>query len=398
VCRQPDTPAAEGAARLELADVFRLFAHELPELTAHRAAVVRDIMRCRTPELGGHVDECDECGRTLVLYNSCRNRHCPKCQSLSQARWLEARQADLLPVEYFHVVFTVPAVLRPVFLAQPRTCYKLLFAAVAETLKEVAENPARLGARIGLTAMLHTWTQKLLYHPHVHCIVPGGGIAPDGARWLSCKPRFFLPVKVLSVVFRAKLLDKLETALAKGDIRTPKSLPHQWLQHAAAKTWIVYSKRPFAGPTQVLRYLGSYTHRIAFSNHRLVGIDSRKVTFWYRDRADGNKRKLLTLDAVEFLRRFLRHVVPKRFVRIRHYGFLANPVRRNRVALCRTLLGAQPSPGGDPTSRETWQELLLRLTGIDPTLCPACKVGHMMRVRVLQPSVTVSLPGRATSP
>ncbi len=359
-------------------------------------------MSCRTAELGGHVLACDECGYWTILYNSCRNRHCPKCQSLKQARWLEARQADLLPVEYFHVVFTVPDVLRPVFLAQPKRCYSLLFAAVAETLREVALTPERLGARIGLTAMLHTWTQTLLYHPHIHCIVPGGGLNSERTRWVSCKSGFFLPVGVLSAVFRGKLLEKLEAAVVNGDVESPKGLPARWLEHAAEKKWVVHSKPPFAGPEQVLRYLGRYTHRIALSNHRLVGLEGRNVTFRYKDRSDGDKPKLLTLDAVAFLRRFLLHVVPAGFMRIRHYGFLANSVRRKAIALCRALLTvAEPEHdgSGEPVpDSETWQELLQRLTGVDVTLCPTCKEGHLVRVQLVPRATTWSVPGRATSP
>ena len=403
MCRQGAAQEDEGSERHELADVMRDFGPELSELTLDQARVVRDIARCRTPDLGGQVHECDQCGHREFVFKSCCNRHCPKCQSLKQARWIQARQAELLPVSYFHVVFTIPSVLRSVFRANSRVCLNLLFAAVSETLQEVALNPARLGARIGFTAVLHTWTQKLCYHPHVHCIVAGGGINADGTQWVSSKRRFFLPVRILSTVFRGKLLDKLERAQHKGELRQPKSLPDRWLQDAAKKKWVIYSKHPFAGPEQVLSYLGGYTHRIAFSNHRLVALRGRLVTFRWKDRSDGNKTKLLTLDAVDFLRRFLLHVMPRGFMKIRHYGFLANSVRRESIALCRKLLAvdeqetdtaAENAPTG-----ETWQELLQRLTGTDVTLCPTCKVGHLVPRDWIRPTGGKwSILGRATSP
>ena len=402
MCCQP--AAAPGAAppTLELADLFRQFAHELPRLTLDQARVVADIIACRTAQLGGHLNQCDHCGHQDISYNSCRNRHCSKCQGLQQARWLDARQADLLPVEYFHVVLTVPRVLGPVFLANRRLCYNLLFAAASETLQEVALNPARLGARIGFIAVLHSWTQKLGFHPHLHCIVPGGGLSADATQWVSSRRRFFLPVRILATVFRGKLLSKLETALKKGELKTPKDHSPRWLEHAAQKKWIVYCKAPFAGPEQVLSYLGRYTHRIALSNHRLVTLKGRQLTFRWKDRADGNKSKLLTLDAADFLRRFLLHVVPKGFMRIRHYGFLANSVRRKSIALCRTLL-APDQPLHDEIESlavpETWHQLLQRLTGIDVTLCPVCETGHLVPRKPIPPNPRAwIIPGRATSP
>lgn len=307
-CCQTAAPIGEAARPLELADIFRRFRDELPALTSEQQKAVRDITSCRTEVLGGHVHQCDHCGHRQEVYNSCRNRHCPKCQNLEQARWLEARQAELLPVEYFHVVFTVPDVLKAIFLGNKSACYKLLFAAVSETLKEVALNPDHLGARIGFIAVLHTWTQKLHFHPHVHCIVPGGGLNPEGSQWVSAKPGFLLPVSVLKLVFRGKLLDKLEKAVRQGEVRFAHGDAATLLQQAARKSWVIYSKPPFAGPGQVLRYLGRYTHRVAISNDRLVQMCGRQVTFRHKDRTDGNKTKLLTLDAVEFLRRFLVHV------------------------------------------------------------------------------------------
>ena len=398
-CCQAAAPIGEAARPLELADVFEQFGDELLALTSEQQKVVRDITSCRTAVLGGHVHQCDHCGHRQEVYNSCRNRHCPKCQSLQQARWLEARQAELLPVEYFHVVFTIPEELKAIFLSNKAVCYKLLFAAVAETLKEVALNPDHLGARIGFIAVLHTWTQTLLFHPHVHCIVPGGGLSPDGSRWVSAKPGYLLPIKVLSLVFRGKLLDTLEKAMHQDEVHVPSKDATTLLLQAARKSWVVYCKPPFAGPAQVLRYLGQYTHRTAISNSRLVQMSERQVTFRYKDRADGNKTKLLTLDAVEFLRRFLVHVLPKGFVRIRHYGLLANGIKQQRIASCRQLLGAIGEGAQPDAEAETWQELLERLTGVDVTRCPVCDTGHMVpRHRISTTRRPWNLPGRARSP
>ena len=398
-CCQAAAPVEVAARPLELADIFRRFSDELPTLTSEQQKAVRDITSCRTEALGGHVYQCDHCHHRQEMYNSCRNRHCPKCQSLEQARWLEARYAELLPVEYFHVVFTVPDELKALFLVNRATCYKLLFAAVAETLKDVALNPDHLGARIGFIAVLHTWTQKLLFHPHIHCIVPGGGLAPDGSQWVSAKPGFLLPVQVLSLVFRGKLLDKLEQAVHQGEVRLSNKDATTLLQQAARKSWVVYSKPPFAGPDQVLRYLGRYTHRTAISNSRLVQMIGRQVTFRYKDRADGNKTKLLTLDALEFLRRFLVHVLPKGFVSIRYYGLLANSIKAQRIALCHQLLGADDRSASPDRDAETWQELLERLTGIDVTRCPVCNTGHMApKYRIPATARRWHLRGKARSP
>jgi hypothetical protein len=392
-------PRAERPS-LELADVFRAVGVRMEGLSSEQRQAAGAITRCRTAALGGHVDACGDCGHREISYNSCRNRHCPKCQGLSQARWVEARQQDLLPVEYFHVVFTVPDDLNPLFLANPRAAIDLLFSAAAETVQDVALTPKHLGARVGLTAVLHTWTQKLLYHPHLHCIVPGGGLDPSGKRWISCRPGFFLPVRVFSKVFRGKLLSRLEDALTRGKLKTPGGADaKQLLRKASCHDWVVYSKPPFAGPEQVIRYLGQYTHRIALSNHRLVSMENGQVTFRWKDRADGDQKKLLTLDAVQFLRRFLLHVLPRGLVRIRHYGLLANSVRKQRLEICRKLLDAPvPAPKSD-SKPETWQALMLRLTGKDVTICPACHKGHMVRTELLPPALaTWSLPGRGTSP
>jgi hypothetical protein len=370
----------------ELADVFRAHGQRLAGLSAQQRRVVAAITSCRTAALGGHARECDRgCGYAEISYNSCRDRHCPKCQGLERVRWQEARAEDLLPVPYFHLVFTVPDALHPIFLAHPRVAYDLLFAAVAQTVTQVAAS--RLGARIGMTAVLHTWTQTLRYHPHVHAIVPGGGLDRCGPHWVAAGKRFFVAVRVLSTVLRGKLLAALERAVASGRIEARirgDVEAGRLLREAARKTWVVYCKPPFAGPEQVLTYLGRYTHRIAISNERILSMDGDTVTLSYRDRADGDRRKATTLRAEAFLRRFLLHVLPKGFVRIRHYGLLANAVRKERVALCRKLLGlAEGTTERGP--RESWAELLLRLTGEDVTRCPRCG-GHLRATREIAPS------------
>lgn len=370
-----------GRSKLELADIFREHADRLPALSGQQVRVVRDITECRTAALGGHIHECDACGHRLVSYNSCRNRHCPKCQHLEQARWREAQQGTLLPVEYHHVVFTVPDTLHPLFLGNPKQAYALLFAAVAETLREVALRPKNLGARIGFSAVLHTWTQTLLYHPHLHCIVTGGGLHADGTRWVSAKPRFLFAVRILAEVFRGKLLDKLERALDDGAMRSCGEKPNDRLRKAARKDWVVYSKPPLAGPEQVLDYFGRYTHRVAISNERLVSMERAQVTFRWKDRAHGNQAKLMRLDATEFMRRFLLHVLPRGLMRIRHYGLLANPLKRKLIPVCRDLLGVETTDADDAAiaqGPETWQELLRRLSGKDVTVCPKCGKGHLL--------------------
>jgi hypothetical protein len=308
----------------------------------------------------------------------------------------------VLPVEYHHVVFTIPQELHPIFMASPKVAIDLLFRAVSETLLEVALNPKRLGAKIGFTAVLHTWTQILLYHPHIHCIVPGGGLSPSGDRWISAESGFFLPVLALSKVFRGKLLSLLEETASKGELQMASQEIPPLLARAALKNWVVYSKPPVAGPEQVLDYLSRYTHRIAISNDRLVSLEDGRVTFRWKDRAHGNQQKLMTLEAAEFLRRFLLHVLPRGLVRIRHYGLLANGCRRGRLAQCRMFLGVPPEDRDVADKRmgsETWQAALLRLTGKDVTRCPQCKQGHLHEIQVLHRTAPgVRLLGRATSP
>jgi len=338
---------------------------------------MRAIETCRTAALGGHVEQCGHCSHIRVSYNSCRNRHCPKCQSLARARWLERRKAELLPTEYFHVVFTLPEQIVPIAFQNPKTVYGILFRAAAQTLLTIARDPRHLGAELGILAVLHSWGQTLQHHPHVHCVVPGGGLAPDGTRWVACRPGFFLPVRVLSRLFRRLFLEGLEAAFAAGKLGFFNALadlarPAAFARRLAAlrqRDWVVYAKRPFAGPEQVLAYLGRYTHRVAIANSRLVALENGRVSFHWKDYRHHDKRKLMTLDAEEFLRRFLLHALPNGFHRIRHYGFLANRQREAKLALCRRLLAAEPPPA---PVRLDYRERMRQLTGRDLERCARC--------------------------
>ena len=329
---------------------------------------------------------------------TCRNRHCPKCQGVQQFRWLAAQQQHLLPIEYHHVVFTIPDRLHTFFRANPRLTYGLLFAAVAETLHDVAENPKNLGAKIGFSCVLHSWTQKLLFHPHLHCIVTGGGLHPDGQRWVAAKPGFLFPVRILGRVFRGKLLRKLELSLDRRHLQTAEPAPYALLRAAARKDWVVYSKPPFAGPEQVLRYLGRYTHRVAISNQRLVALEKGHVIFRWRDRANGNSNQLMTLEVAEFVRRFLLHLVPRGLMRIRHFGLLANPTRRKHLERCRSLLGVEVDPSSaDELSKPSQSlEQAIELRTLHP--CPQCGTGTLIVVGRLMPGTRICAPPRARAP
>lgn len=370
--------AARSGHSPELADIFKAHAPPPEELGRERGRVVRDVVSCRTPLLGGHLQVCDHCGREKPFYNSCRNRHCPKCQSLEQARWVEAQQQQLLPVPYFHLVFTVPTALHPLFLADRRGSYALLFEAAIGALHAVCQR--RLGATPGTIAVLHTWSQTLLFHPHLHCIVTGGGLDAARDRWIAARPGFLVPVRALSKVFRGKLLDLLERALRDESAVVGPDLGQRLLRQAAAKPWIVYSKAPMAGPAQVLRYLGRYTHRIAIGNERLVALENGQVTFRYRDRRHGNLSRQLTIAAPDFVRRFLLHVLPHGFVRVRHFGILANVCRARLLARARETLRSPAPARSDNSHRESWQELFQRVTGLDPNRCPYCGRGPLRRV------------------
>ncbi len=377
-------PSAVSTA--EVADIFRLHAHKLPFITAEQNAIIEQLTSCRTASLGGHVLKCERCGYQQISYNSCRNRHCPKCQSLNRARWVEDRRAELLPVPYFHVVFTIPECLNPVALYNKAVVYNLLFRAVSQTLKEVAANPNNLGARIGFIALLHTWDQKLNLHPHIHCVVPGGGFDREKSRWIRTSKNYFLPVQILSTVFRGKLLSFLEKAFLERQLSfsairqnlNDRATFKQLLKTSCSSNWVVYSKPPFSGPDRVLRYLGRYTHRIAISNNRIQSVTEESVSFRFKDRKNQNKPKTMTVDAVLFIRRFLFHILPKGFVRIRHYGFLGSPTKKEALALCRELLGENCPDQASESVPETWQEFMQYLTGEDPTLCPICKKGRLI--------------------
>ena len=336
---------------LEVADLIRAAGQQFIErsrqwLTGQHLKVLAAIERCRTAALGGHLDECSRCGNRAISYNSCRNRHCPKCQTNARDRWIEARRKELLPTRYVHVVFTLPHLLAPLALRNKKFIYDLLFRTSAETLIEVARDPKHLGAEIGFFSVLHTWTQKLEHHPHVHCVVPAGGLSLDHSRWVHPRYPFFLPVKVLGRVFRGKFVATLKRAFADGTLGFHghlQSLASQkafssFLRQLFRHDWVVYSKRPFGGPEHVLHYLGCYTHRVAISNHRLVSLADDKITFRWRDSAHGNQQSLMTLSVDEFLRRFLLHLLPPGFVRIRHFGFLANRRRAALLPLCSQFL------------------------------------------------------------
>jgi len=380
----------------EVADIFRRYGeayrqrHAGSLSTAQRRAMSA-IELCRTAALGGHVEQCDSCGHQRICYNSCRSRACPKCQSLARAQWLDERQAELLDTEYFHVVFTVPYEIATVAYQNKSEVYNILFRAAADTLRMIAADPTHLGAEIGFFGILHSWGQNLTFHPHAHFIVPGGGISPDGTRWISCRPGFFLPVRVLSRLFRRLFLEYLERAHQAGKLRFFSSLQHlgeraAFLGHLALARkaeWVVYAKPPFAGPQQVLEYVGRYTHRTAISNNRLLSADDDKVRFRWKDYRNGDRPGTMTLTADEFIRRFLLHVLPEGFQRIRYYGFFGNRHRKQKLARCRELLGmpeAQP-PADEPPA--DYQDCYEAVVGSSLKECPVCRRGHMVRLELL---------------
>jgi hypothetical protein len=375
--------------RLEVAEVFREFTPAFLQrygdtISPDQRRVLWDVARCRTAELGGHIEECDRCGHRRHAYNSCRNRHCPKCQAASRAQWLEERSAELLPVEYFHVVFTLPHEIGPLALQNQRRIYGMLFQAAAESLLTIAADPRHLGAQIGFLSVLHTWGQNLHLHPHVHCVVPGGGLSPDRSQWIACRPGFFLPVRVLGRLFRAKFLSFLRDAYDRRQILFHGQQRHledpvHFRQLVAAmkeKDWVVYAKPPFGGPEIVLKYLARYIHRVAISNYRLIAIEDGKVHFYWKDYADGKRQKTMALDGVEFIRRFLLHVVPSGFMRIRHFGFLAHRHRTEKLELCRRFLNGEQVPNREIVAKPTDQGTLQ--AAVPPDLCPACKAGRLI--------------------
>jgi hypothetical protein len=380
----------------EVADVFRRYGEEYREqygasMSPAQRRVMTNIEVCRTSVLGGHLERCDQCGYERNAFNSCRDRHCPKCQCLARAQWIEKRQSELLDVPYFHVVFTVPEEIAAIAYQNKEVVYGILFQTTAETLKTIAADPEHLGAEIGFFAVLHSWGQNLLFHPHLHCVVPGGGLSPDGQRWIPCRPDFFLPVRVLSRLFRRLFLESLERWFDSGKLQFFNALESlrqrrafvQLVDRMKACEWVVYAKRPFAGPPQVLDYVGRYTHRVAISNHRLLDIENGQVRFQWKDYRDGGQLKTMTLSADEFVRRFLLHVLPDGLQRIRYYGLLGNRYRKTKLDQCRLLLGmptpVEPNNPAEKDYRDRYEEL----TGDSLYQCPRCKQGRMLVIEVL---------------
>jgi hypothetical protein len=393
----------------EVADIFRCYgeayrAQHDASLSTGQRRVMTAIELCRTAALGGHVEACDQCGHRRIAFNSCRDRHCPRCQSLARAQWLDDRRAELLDTQYFHVVFTLPEPIAAISYQNKALVYGLLFRATAETLRTIAADPKHLGAEIGFFAVLHTWGQNLLHHPHLHCVVTGGGLSRDGHRWIACKPGFFLPVRVLSRLFRRLFLEHLEKAFEAGQLKFFSGLQNlsehdafrRYLAPLRKAEWVVFAKPPFAGPEQVLDYVGRYTHRVAISNNRLVAIEDGKVAFRWKDYRHGNRQKVMTVATDEFIRRFLLHVLPEGFHRIRYYGFLGNRYRAQKLARCRDLLGMPvPEPSRAPSAKD-YRDRYEDLTGHSLRQCPACRQGEMIIIETFD-GVTGPPPYRDTS-
>jgi hypothetical protein len=397
--------------KLEVADVLHRYGEAYrEEHSASLSTVQRRIMSaiefCRTAALGSHLEKCDQCQHERTCYDSCRNRHCTKCQSLARAQWIEDRQAELLDTEYFHVVFTLPEEIATIAYQNKKVVYSILFRAASETLRTIAADPKHLGAEIGFFAVLHSWGQNLLFHPHLHCVVSGGGLSPNSDRWISCRPGFFLPVRVLSRLFRRLFLQLLEKAFEDDQLRFLSTLRHlqgspafhHYLHPLRQAEWVVYAKPPFAGPQQVLDYVGRYTHRVAISNNRLLDIEDGHVQFRYKDYRHDNQQKTMTLSADEFIRRFLLHVLPDGFQRIRYYGFLGNRYRQLKLARCRQLLGmtSADKTAQEPEPQKDYRDRYEELTGISLRLCPVCRQGRMIRVEP-QAAITASPTLRNTS-
>jgi hypothetical protein len=388
--------------KLEVADILRRYgetyrAEHEGSLSVAQRRVMQAITACRTAALGGHREQCDTCEHQRIAYNSCRNRHCPKCQSLARAAWIEQRQAQLLDCEYFHVVFTVPEEIASIAYQNKAVLYNILFAATSETLRAIAADPKHLGAEIGFFAVLHTWGQSLMHHPHLHCVVPGGGLSANGTRWIACRPGFFLPVRVLSRFFRRRFLELLHQAHHRGELEFFSAL--QGLRDAKAfrayldplrkKEWVVYAKAPFAGAQQVLDYVGRYTHRVAISNNRLLDIEDGHVTFRWKDYRDGDAQKTMSLAACEFIRRFLLHVLPPGLQRIRYYGWMGHRHREEKLALCRQHLQMDPKTQAaqDLEAPTDYRDRVQALTGVSLSQCPICRKGHMVTVeRISRPA------------
>ncbi len=376
----------------EVADIFRMYKDSYQEtnvLTPLQSKVIGSITACRTAKLGGHIDECDNCGVIRVSYNSCRDRHCPKCQAMSGEKWIEARKSDLLPIGYFHNVFTLAHELNDLVPGNEKIMYDILFKSAIETLQEFAKN--ELGGVLGITAVLHTWSQLLKRHIHLHCIVTGGALSLEGSNWVSLQYEYLFPVLALSEVFKGKYCDKLENATTKGKLKLfgkTNKLKRQiefkeFIRKLKEKEWVVFSKEPFGKPEDVLRYLGRYTHRVAISNRRILSITNGEVTYSYKDNLDDGKVKEMKISCHEFIKRFLFHVLPSGFMKIRHYGILGGS--KEKLKICKKLLKVVvPDIGG--TEKESYEDMLLRLTGEDIKVCPCCLIGKMKRKEVIHPN------------
>jgi hypothetical protein len=383
--------------KLEVADIFRRYGEAYRQqhgasLSTAQRRVMTSIELCRTAALGGHLERCDQCGHERNCFNSCRDRHCPKCQSLARAQWIEDRQAELLDCPYYHVVFTLPEEIAAIAYQNKKVVYGILFRTTAETLTTIAADPEHLGAEIGFFAVLHSWGQNLQFHPHLHCVVPGGGLSPDGQRWISCRPNFFLPVRVLSHLFRRLFLESLQKAFDSGKLQffgrleplCERLIFARHLAELKEHEWVVYAKRPFAGPQQVLDYVGRYTHRVAISNNRLLDIENDQVCFHWKDYRTGGQVKAMTLSADEFIRRFLLHVLPNGFQRIRYYGLLGNRFRQEKLDHCRSLLGMHmpDQHPGMPTAQD-YRDRCEALMGSSLRQCPQCQRGRMVLIAML---------------
>jgi Putative transposase/Transposase zinc-binding domain len=394
-----------GRSGPEVADVFRRYGdayreHHGGSLSTAQRRVMTAIEICRTAALGGHVEQCDSCGHQRICYSSCRNRHCPKCQSLARAQWLEDRRAEVLDTQYFHLVFTLPAEMAAIAAQNNAVVYSILFRTVAETLRTIAADPKHLGAEIGFFAVLHTWGSNLSLHPHLHVVVPGGGLSPDGNRWVSCRAGYFLPVRVLSRLFRRLFTEALEKAFRAGalaffsalaDLNEPVAF-QRYLAPVRRAEWVVYAKRPFAGAEQVLEYVGRYTHRVAISNNRILDIEDGKVRFQWKDYRRDAEQKTMTLSADEFIRRFLIHVLPSGFQRIRYYGLLGNRYRKDKLTRCRELIGMSKLEPKAAAADKDYRATYETLTGVSLYQCPVCHRGHMVLFRALQPITRVRVP------
>ncbi|MDZ7672851.1 MAG: IS91 family transposase [Halanaerobiales bacterium] len=367
----------------ELADILNEHGQKYIDsygLSPEQLKALSDITSCRTSKLGGHADVCEECGHLRISYNSCRNRHCPKCQGLLKEKWIEDRKKDLLPIQYHHIVFTIPNNLNDLVLRNKQEMYTLLFKASSETLKELAADPKYLNANIGFISILHTWGQNLMDHPHIHCIVTGGGLSLKNKEWISSKNNFFLPVKVISSLFKGKFMACLRkiydhnklSFFGNIDYLQKESDFQSLVDSLYSKKWVVFSKPSFANPEAVIEYLGRYINKVAISNHRIIKMEDGKVTFRYKDYSDDAKKKYMTLDVFEFIRRFLLHLLPKRFVRIRYYGILCHRYRKRNLLFCRYLLNVYIKRVDNSNLKESWQDILFRLTGKDLTVCPKC--------------------------